>query len=194
VYGWQDQDSELERELLHAHEQLERFERDTLAAHALRRLRRHAPFHPVLVLRALSLLCAALLALATLAVLLVPVVGDRQLTETLSRLDGSLPLPVGLALLMGCALLFALGAHLAAMVFGRSAPLLPPQARQHQHLVRDVQRLEAMRTVSGRLAPGAAARGYLGGQAATIPMSYNPSEAPTVMGDGGLDLDDTYPR
>ncbi len=141
--------------LVIARDKLEEFERDTINRGVLTRLRSNSPFHPFLLVRALALMSAALLGVAAVSVMAAPLI-SRDLAQQIGQIDSAspLPLPAALGLLAACGLLFALGAHLAALVAGRSAPLLPHEARIHQRLVSDVKRLEAQHAVSQRLTPG----------------------------------------
>lgn len=187
--AWHVDVTEIGRELAEAEWRLGRFERRAFQSRAVARLLRHRPFHLVLVLRAMALVASFLLALATIAVLLVPIYGSPDTTAALSRLDGGgLPIPLGLALLFGCGLLFALCAHLAAWVFGRAAPLLPDEAREHQRLKSDVDRLRTTLSMNDRASAGVASRGYVGSTAATIPSTYQPGDAATILHQDNMDF------
>ena len=145
----------IEHALALAQDKLDRFERKVLNQHALVRLRANAPLHPFLIFRFLSLALCAVFVAATLAVMAAPLI-NRDIAAQVGDLDAmfpDLPLPAAAALLAGGFLLFALCAHLAAIVAGRSAPLLPGEARTHQRLTSDVKRLEAQLAVSARLTP-----------------------------------------
>lgn len=153
---WQEK-QDLGPQLAVARDKLSRFERQVLNRRVIERLRHYQPFHPFLLLRTLSLFCAFMLGLGAVLVMVVSSI-QREAAVFLSRIEEAavLPIPVGLALLAGCGLLFALCAHLALLVVGRSAPLLPHEARQHQRLTSDVKRLEAQMAVAARLTPSPA--------------------------------------
>ncbi|MEM6927032.1 MAG: hypothetical protein AAF602_08900 [Myxococcota bacterium] len=140
-----------------ARDKLDKFERRTISRRVVDRLRHHRPFHPFFLLRGFSLFLASILGLGALAVMVVPML-DRDIAVMLSRLEDAavLPVPVALGVLAASCLLFAFGAHLALLVAGRTAPLLPHEARQHQRLVSDVKRIEATMAVQARLTPAPA--------------------------------------
>lgn len=140
--------------LAQARQKLDTFERKTMNRNVLTRLRTRSPFHPFLVIRALALMATALLSVAAISIMVAPLL-SRDIAIQIGRFDAVtfLPLPVAVGLLAGGALLFAFGAHMAALVAGRNAPLLAQEARVHQRLVSDVKRLEAQKAVSARLTP-----------------------------------------
>ncbi|HHO54571.1 MAG TPA: hypothetical protein ENK18_27780 [Deltaproteobacteria bacterium] len=140
--------------LAQARQKLDTFERKTMNRNVLTRLRSRSPFHPFLVIRALALMLTALLSVGAITIMVAPLL-SRDIAIMISQLDSatSLPLPIAVGMLAGGALLFAFGAHMAALVAGRNAPLLTQEARIHQRLVSDVKRLEAQRAVSARLTP-----------------------------------------
>ncbi len=154
---WVERQDDLGPQLAMARDKLDRYERQTINRHVVERLRQHRPFHPFFLIRTFALLISAVLGLGAVAVMLAPMF-DRDIAVMLSRIDATalLPVPVALGVLAGACLLFAFGAHLALLVVGRSAPLLPHEARQHQHLMSDVKRLEATLAVQSRLTPAPA--------------------------------------
>ncbi|MEN0062951.1 MAG: hypothetical protein AAGA48_12430 [Myxococcota bacterium] len=153
---WQER-QDLAPQLAVARDKLEKFERQTLNRRVIERLRSTRPFHPFLLLRSLSLFSTIVFGVAAIGVMLVSLI-ERDFAVIVSRLEAAavIPLPIALAMLAVCGLLFALCAHLALLVLGRSAPLLPHEARQHQRLVSDVKRLEATMAVQARLTPAPA--------------------------------------
>jgi len=153
---WQER-QDLGPQLEEAREKLARFERRILNRRVIERIRRSRPFHPFFLLRTLSVLASMVFGVAALGVMVASMF-DRDIAVFVSRLEAAslLPVPAGLALIAVGALLFALCAHLALLVVGRSAPLLPHEAREHQRLVSDVKRLEATMAVHARLTPGTA--------------------------------------
>jgi len=148
---------ELEQQLAVARDRLDTFERQTINRHVIERLRQSSPFHPFFLLRSLAVVLSILLGIAGVAVMITSMV-ERDVAVIVSRIEEAsvLPLPVAFGLLAGCGLLFALCAHLALLVVGRSAPLLPHEAREHQRLVSDVKRIEATMAVQSRLTPSPA--------------------------------------
>ncbi|MEQ1504944.1 MAG: hypothetical protein ABMB14_22115 [Myxococcota bacterium] len=137
-----------------ARNRLDAFERSASSGELVVRLRASSPLHPFLVMRALALL--ATLATVVLAILALALpVFNHQFAEIIGRLDDAsgVPLFLVLAVLTLCFFGMALGAHFAALVSARNAPLLPHEAKVHQRLVADLQQLEAQRAVQQRLTP-----------------------------------------
>jgi hypothetical protein len=145
---------DIEAAIRDAQRKLDKFERSASGASVLYRLRLASPLHPFLVIRALGLFAAIMLVLFAGAALVGPLVSDEA-AEVLAHLDGSagLPLFAVLAVLVVCMFGVGAGAHFAAIAAGRSAPLLPHEARQHQRLVADLRQLEAQRAVQQRISP-----------------------------------------
>ena len=143
---------ELAQQLEVARDKLDRFERTTINRRVIRRLRYSRPLHPLLLFRSLTLLVSGTFAVGAVAVMVASMV-SRDIAVLASRIEASsmLPLPFGFGLLAIGGLLFALTAHLALLVVGRSAPLLPAEAKELQRLVSDVKRIEATMAVQARL-------------------------------------------
>lgn len=159
MHGQYEDPADLRPALDAARQKLERFERRVMNRQVLVRLRAQSPLHPFLIFRFLSVVLAVVCFVATLAVMVAPLV-SRELAQQVIEFDAMFRIdaPAVPALLGAGFLLFALCAHLAALVAGRSAPLLPHEARQHQRLISDVKRLEAQLAVSSRLTPSPAGR------------------------------------
>lgn len=155
MHGNFEDPADLRPALAAARDKLDRFERRVMNHQVLVRLRAQSPFHPFLLFRTLSLMLAVVLLVASVAVMLVPLAGRDAAEQVLAfeTMFSGTPAPAIPGLLaVGC-LLFALCAHLAALVAGRGAALLPHEARQHQRLTSDVKRLEAQLAVSSRVTP-----------------------------------------
>ena len=150
-------------DLTMARDRLERFERQTINRRVIERLRRSRPFHPFLVLRTFALFVSSILGAGAIGVMIASMI-ERDIAVIISRFEeaSAFPVPFAMLVLALCGLLFALGAHLALLVMGRSAPLLPHEAREHQRLVSDVKRIEAAMAVQARLTPSPADPRVLG--------------------------------
>jgi len=137
-----------------ARARLDSFERRAMSGNLLSRLRRYSPFHPLLIARALAIAGTLLTVFLAIAALAAPLF-YRPLAVEMSRLDSALgqPLPAVLGLLVFLGFVTALGAHLAARAAGRSAPLLPHEAKHHQRLISDLKQLEAKASVKRRMTP-----------------------------------------
>lgn len=160
MHGDFEDPADLRPTLAAARDKLDRFERRVMNQQVLVRLRAHMPLHPFLLFRFLALALGVLFLVASVLVIVAPLV-SREMAQRVVEFDAmftTIPAPAVPALLGAGCLLFGLGAHLAALVAGRGAPLLAHEARQHQRLVSDVKRLEAQLAVSARLTPSPSTR------------------------------------
>lgn len=147
--------ADLNAPLAQARAELDVFEREVIRRGVVARLKRIRPLHPFLVARSVLLYGAGTAAAAVVVGPLLVQFGPRAVRTWIVALDGALAvgLPAAVVLSATAALLLALSAHLLVVVAGRTSPLLPREARQHQRLVSDVKRLEAQMAVSARLTP-----------------------------------------
>lgn len=160
MHGNIENPADLRPALAAARDKLERFEQRVLNRHVMVRLRTQSPLHPFLLFRFFSLVFGVLFIVASIGIIVAPLFG-REIAQRVLEFEAmfsGMPAPAVPALLAAGCLLFALCAHLAALVAGRSAALLPHEARQHQRLMSDVKRLEAQLAVSSRLTPSPADR------------------------------------
>lgn len=147
-------EQELENAISDARERLDAFDADSTAAQLLYRLRTSSPLHPFLLLRWVGLAIAFVSLVGTLGALVGPFL-QRDMAELIGHLDeaAGVPMFAVLAMLVVCSFAVALGGHFASIAAGRSAPLLPDEAKRHQRLVADLQQLEAQRAVWARISP-----------------------------------------
>jgi hypothetical protein len=151
------QERDFDAEIRKARVRLDKFERSASSGELVTRLRRHSPFHPFLMVRAVALFATAITLLLAVAALVVPFV-TVEVAAVVARLDAAsgVPLFAVFALLVICFFFVAVGAHFVALVSARNAPMLPDEARTHQRLVSDLKQLEAQRAVNSRMTPRSA--------------------------------------